>query len=125
VHEIRDASALFGTGGFFLAADKVQVKYEMLRAHLVDGLSVTRAAATHGYSRAGFYLVVSAFEHSGMTGLLDDKRGRRGPVKLTAEIAAFLALAPAHLSGADLVGEVAARFGVTLHRRTVERARQR
>ena len=31
-------SPLFSGGGeFFLAADKVQVKYEMLRAHLADG----------------------------------------------------------------------------------------
>jgi hypothetical protein len=42
---------------FFLAADKVQVKYEMLRARLVDGLPVAEAAAAHGYSRAAFYLV--------------------------------------------------------------------
>ena len=60
-----------------------------------------------------------------MGGLLDEKRGRRGPVKLTAEIEAFLAAAPGGLSGAELAGQVAARFGVTLHRRTVERARQR
>jgi hypothetical protein len=56
---------------------------------------------------------------------LDDKRGRRGPVKLTADIAAFLSVAPVGMSGADLVAEVAARFGVGLHRRTVERARRR
>jgi transposase len=127
IHPRVDAvrAPLFGDGGFFLAADKVQVKYEMLRAHLVDGLSVTAAAGLHGYSRAGFYLVASAFEREGMTGLLDDKRGRRGPIKLTAEIAAFLSAAPVGVSGADLVAEVAARFGVVLHRRTVERARRR
>ena len=35
------SAPLFTAGGeFFLAADKVQVKYEMLRAHLVDGLRV-------------------------------------------------------------------------------------
>jgi transposase len=127
VHPRVDAvnAPLFGGGGFFLAADKVQVKYEMLRAHLVDGLRVTRAAQLHGYSRAGFYLAAAAFERDGMTGLLDDKRGRRGPVKLTAEIAAFLSTAPEHLSGAELSAEVADRFGVVLHRRTVERARRR
>jgi transposase len=119
------SAPLFGSGGFFLAADKVQVKYEMLRAHLVDGLSAARAAQMHGYSRAGFYLVVAAFDRDGMTGLLDDKRGRRGPVKLTAEISEFLAAAPEHLSGAELAAEVANRFGVELHRRTVERARRR
>ena len=38
----RRSVPLFATGtGFFLAADKVQVKYEMLRAHLVDRLPVT------------------------------------------------------------------------------------
>ena len=117
---------LFGSDtGFFLAADKVQVKYEMLRAHLLDGVSVTAAAAAHGYSRAGFYLVTAAFEQAGMSGLLDDKRGRRGPVKLTAEIVEFLQTAPPTQSGAELAAQVADRFGVVLHRRTVERARRR
>lgn len=110
---------------FFAAFDKVQVKYEMLRAHLLDGVSVTAAAAGHGYSRAGFYLVAAAFEQAGMSGLLDDKRGRRGPVKLTAEIVEFLRSAPTARSGAELAGQVADRFGVDLHRRTVERARRR
>ena len=115
-------SALFAQGGFFLAADKVQVKYEMLRAHLLDGASVTAAAAAHGYSRAGFYLVAAAFEQAGMSGLLDDKRGRRGPVKLTAEIVEFIRSA-APGSGAQVAEQVADRFGVQLHRRTVERVR--
>src|SRR5213080_436351 len=116
---------LFAEGGFFLAADKVQVKYEMLRAHLLDGASVTAAAAAHGYSRAGFYLVAAAFEQAGMSGLLDDKRGRRGAVKLTSGIVEFLQTAPPHRSGAELAVQVADRFGVVLHRRTVERARRR
>ena len=117
---------LFTTGaGFFLAADKVQVKYEMLRAHLLDEVSVTAAAAAHGYSRAGFYLVAAAFEQAGMSGLLDDKRGRRGPVKLTEEIVEFLQAASPNQSGAVLAAQVADRFGVVLHRRTVERARRR
>ncbi|MBV9444873.1 MAG: helix-turn-helix domain-containing protein [Streptosporangiaceae bacterium] len=72
----------------------------MIRAHLLDGVSVT--AAAHGYSRAGFYLVAAAFEQSGMSGLLDDKRGRHGPVKLTAEIVEFLQAAPPARSGAEL-----------------------
>jgi transposase len=119
-------AALFtGADGFFLALDKVQVKYEMLRAHLVDGWTVTDAAAAHGYSRAGFYLVRAAFEQAGMNGLLDDKRGRRGPVKLTTQIVSFLDSASPEASGAQLAAEVAQRFGVALHRRTVERARHR
>jgi len=103
LHPRADAvtATLFTGGGFFLAADKVQVKYEMLRAHLLDGVPVTAASAAHGYSRAGFYLVAAAFEQAGMSGLLDDKRGRRGPVKLTAEIVEFLQTAPPAQSGAE------------------------
>ena len=118
-------SALFtASGDFFLPVDKVQVKYEMLRAHAVDGVSATAAAAAHGYSRAAFYLVAGAFERAGMTGLLDERPGRRGPVKITPEILEFLAQARRGGSGADLAGQVAARFGVELHRRTVERIRR-
>lgn len=127
VHSRADhvSALLFAEGGFFLAVDKVQVKYEMLRAHLVEGWTVTDASSAHGYSRAGFYLVRAAFEQAGMNGLLDDKRGRRGPVKLTTQIVSFLDSAPAEMSGAELAAQVAQRFGVALHRRTVERARRR
>lgn len=113
-----------GRAPFFLALDKVQVKYEMLRAHVVDGVSATAAAEQHGYSRAAFYLITTAFDAAGMRGLLDEPRGRRGPLKLTPEVVAFIASADPTLSGARLVSEIEARFGVSLHRRTVERARR-
>jgi transposase len=113
-----------GREPFFLALDKVQVKYEMLRAHVVDGLSATAAAERHGYSRAAFYLIAAAFDDAGMRGLLDEPRGRRGPLKLTSDVMAFVASADPTLSGARLVSEVEARFGVSLHRRTIERARR-
>ena len=124
LHPRPDAvtATLFAQGGFFLAADKVQVKYEMLRAHLVDRLPVTEAAALHGYSRAAFYLVSASFDQLGMAGLLDERRGRRGPVKLTPEIVEFIRTA-APGSGAAIADQVAVRFGVRLHRRTVERVR--
>lgn len=118
-------AAVFLDGGpFFFALDKVQVKYEMLRAHVVEGVSVTEAAAAHGYSRGGFYLVSAAFAQQGMAGLVDERRGRRGPVRLTDEIVRFLRAAPRETSGAALAREVEQRFGVSLHRRTVERARR-
>jgi len=117
---------LFSSGGtFFLPADKVQVKYEMLRAVAVDGETVVAAARCHGYSRAEYYLVQAAFGLRGMAGLVDERRGRRGPTKLHGEIAAYLRDAPAERSGAELAKEVQARFGVSLHRRTAERARKR
>jgi transposase len=114
---------LFTTSAaFFLSSDKVQVKYEMLRAHLVDQLPVTEAAVAHGYSRAAFYLVSASFDQLGMAGLLDERRGRRGPVKLTPQIVEFIRSA-APGSCAQVAEQVADRFGVRLHRRTVERVR--
>ena len=126
LHPNPDAvlAPLFTSGsGFFLAADKVQVKYEMLRARLVEGVPVADAAAAHGYSRAAFYLVAAAFDQSGMAGLLDERRGRRGPVKLRPEIVDFIRADTG--SGAQIAEQVADRFGVRLHRRTVERVRRR
>jgi transposase len=115
---------LFTAGpGFFLASDKVQVKYEMLRAHLVDAMPVSEAAAAHGYSRAAYYLVAAAFDQSGMAGLLDERRGRRGPIKLRPEIVEFIRADTG--SGAQIAEQVADRFGVRLHRRTIERVRGR
>jgi transposase len=114
-----------GGSAFFLVDDKVQVKYEMLRAHVVDGLSVTSAAVAHGYSRPAFYLVAAAFGERGMAGLLDERRGRRGPVKLSPEILAFITEAGPTSSGSDLAARIASEFGVSLHRRTIERVRAR
>lgn len=117
------ASLFTGSRSFFLPDDKVQVKYEMLRAHLLDGLTADRAARVHGYSRAAFYLILRAFDERGMLGLLDEKRGRKGPWKLTPEVLSFIGAADPSRSGAELAREIERRFGVEIHRRTVERVR--
>lgn len=122
--EAVSAPLFAGAEPFLFAADKLQVKYEMLRAHIVDGMGIGASAAAHGYSRAGFYLVASAFEDAGMAGLIDDRPGRRGPLKLSVAISEFIRECDAGLSGAAVAKEVEARFGVSLHRRTVERARR-
>lgn len=124
-HPEAVTSPLFQAGDrFFLALDKVQVKYEMLRAHAVGGDTVTAAAGSHGYSRAEFYLVAAAFEQAGMTGLLDERRGRKGPVKLTEQVRVFL-----DGLGSSTAPEAAAALeealGVRLHPRTIQRARRR
>lgn len=123
--EAVTAAAFVEHPEFFATFDKVQVKYEMLRAHLVEGETVTAAASAHGYSRASFYLVARAFEDAGMVGLLDERPGRRGPVKLSAEVLAFLEARRRErpgASGAELADELERALGVRLHRRTVERA---
>ena len=118
-------AALFHNGDpFFFALDKVQVKYEMLRAHYAEGDTITAAAARHGYSRAEFYLVATAFEHAGMTGLLDERRGRKGPIKLTEDVHTFLdSLGPC--SASEAAAALATQLGVVLHPRTIQRARRR
>jgi len=119
------AGAFAAQPEFFAPFDKVQVKYEMLRAHVLDGRTATAAAAAHGYSRASFYLVAGAFEQAGMVGLLDERPGRRGPLKLSPEVLAFLdarrAERPA-ASAVELASELERAMGVMLHRRTVEKA---
>lgn len=122
--EAVTASLFVGAEPFFFALDKLQVKYEMLRSHVVEGSSVTAAVAAHGYTRAGFYLIAGAFEERGMAGLVDERPGRRGPFKLNEEIVGFLREAEPELSGAALARRVEERFGVSLHRRTVDRARR-
>ena len=110
---------------FFAAFDKVQVKYEMLRTHVLEGQSATAAARAHGYSRASFYLVQAAFEQSGLVGLLDERPGRRGPVKVSPEVVGFLEARRRErpgASGAELAAELERALGVRLHRRTVEKA---
>jgi transposase len=110
---------------FFATFDKVQVKYEMLRAHVIDGQSASAAASAHGYSRAAFYLVQAAFDRSGMVGLLDERPGRRGPLRVSPEVVAFLEARrreTPEASGAQLARELDAAVGVRLHRRTVEKA---
>ena len=60
-----------------------------------------------------------------MVGLLDERPGRRGPVKLSPEVLAFLQARHRErpgASGAELAGELEAALGVRLHRRTVEKA---
>lgn len=122
--EAVTAELFSGKSSFFFSLDKVQVKYEMLRAHFVDNLSVTVAAQAHGYSRAEFYLVAAAFEEWGMSGLVDGRRGRKGPTKLTAEVQAFLdGLGPC--SAADAADALEASLGVRLHPRSIQRARHR
>ena len=123
-HDTVTAALFDGEQPFFLSRDKVQVKYEMLRAHIVDGLSATQAAERHGYSRAAFYLSVAAFEAQGMTGLVDARRGRRGPLKLTPEIIEYVAGAGPDVSSAQLAEQIERQFAVRVHRRTVERARR-
>lgn len=115
---------VFQSHRFFDPLDKVQVKYEMLRAHAVDGQSVASVAAVFGFSRETFYQTWRSFEESGTAGLRDEKRGRRGPIKLTAELIDWVRQSAAEhpeWSGATMAKRLATAKGVVFHRRTIER----
>ncbi len=109
---------------FFDARDELQVKYEMLRAHVVDGQTVTSVCDHFGYSRQTFYVLWRRFARRGVAGLRDGRPGRVGPVKCTPEVVEFLRAqrtADPALSVSALVERLAREQNVQLHRRTVER----
>jgi len=123
-HPERVRARLFERYRFFDPLDKVQVKYEMLRAHVVEGQTVVAVSEAFGFSRQTFYITLGAFEELGIVGLTEEKRGRRGRVKLTEEdvtwIEALAREAP-ELSGRRIAERLFEERGVGVHRRTIER----
>jgi transposase len=115
----------FRASEFFDARDLVQVKYEMVRRVEADGVSVSAAAGAFGFSRQSYYSAARALAGEGLGGLVPAKPGPRGAHKLTDEVLDHLqALRDADpgLGAAALAAAVAERFGITVHRRSVERA---
>ena len=115
----------FRSSEFFDARDLVQVKYEMVRRVEADGVSVSAAADAFGFSRQSYYSAARALVDEGLQGLVPAKPGPRGAHKLTDEVLEHLeALREADpgLSVAALAAAVAERFGITVHRRSIERA---
>ena len=115
---------IFRSSDFFDARDVVQVKYEMLRRVHKDGQTVTQAAKAYGFSRPSFYQAQAVFLENGLPGLLPKRRGPRGPHKLNDEVLDFLEQAlrdDESLRAPDLAKLVKERFGLSLHRRSIER----
>lgn len=115
----------FRQSDFFDARDLVQVRYEMLRRHRVDGRSVTEVAASFGVSRQAFYRTGAAFEEQGIPGILPRRRGPKRAHKCTEEILDFVEQWRSTRTGGDLqsVAEaVQELFGVTINPRSIERA---
>jgi transposase len=123
-HPDRVRAEPFRRHRFFDPLDKVQVKYEMLRACAVDGRSVVAAAHEFGFSRETYYTTLAAFEDFGVVGLADGKRGRPGPLKLTDEAVRWaleLHRRRPGLSGREIAEQLADELGIEVHRRTIER----
>jgi transposase len=109
---------------FFDARDHLQVRYEMLRAHMVDHQSVVEICGQFGVSRQTFYILREKFLEEGSAGLLPKKPGPKGPVKLKAEVLAFVGErieSGREVSATQLLSEIEKKFAVSLHRRTIEK----
>jgi transposase len=120
---VRDPS--FVSNPFFDAKDLVQVRYEMVRRHQVDGVAISEAAETFGVTRPTFYKAQSALQTAGLAGLLPNRRGPKGGHKVSAEVVAFVAALKAarpELTTSHCLDAISARFGVKVHRRSLERA---
>jgi len=116
--------ALFQASEFFDPYDLLQVKYEMLRLVSVDKRSISDAAKSCGFSRPSFYQAQSAFEQSGLAGLIAHKPGPHGGHKLTSEVLQFVTEARTADPGVraeQLAQWVGQRFGVQVHPRSIER----
>jgi len=121
---VRDPAFRSGNP-FFDRGDLVQVKYEMLRRVREEGQPVTGAAAAFGFSRPSFYAAQASFLAAGLPGLVPQRPGPRRAHKLSGVVLdaleARLAEEPAS-SSADLARLATERFGLRVHRRSIERA---
>ena len=120
---VRDA--LFTGNPFFDAKDLVQVRYEMVRRHRVDGVAISEASTDFGVSRPTFYKALRAIQKAGLPGLLPSQRGPKGGHKISAEVVAFvgdLRAANPELTTSQCLKEIETRFGIKVHRRSLERA---
>ena len=120
---VRDDA--FVSHPFFDPRDRVQVKYEMVRRHQVDGRPVTEVAARFGVSRQTFYQTAAAFEAHGVPGLVPKRPGPKHAHKCTEAVVDYV---ERWRAGEDvqpdepLTAAVARRFGVSVHARSLDRA---
>lgn len=115
----------FSHDEFFDPRDRVQVKYEMLRRHRIEGHPVTEVAGTFGVSRQAFYTASAAFEAEGLPGLLPRRRGPKRAHKCTDAVLDFVEAwrseGEAH-AGESVSEAVRHCFGVTIHPRSIDRS---
>jgi transposase len=124
-HAKKVQDPLFLEEEFFDPQDLTQVKYEMLRRVQKDAMSIRRVAARFGFSRPAFYKAQKDFTREGLVGLLPKRRGPKEGHKITGEIVAFVEQRRSQehsLRMPDLLRQIQEKFGIAVHRRTVERA---
>jgi len=124
-HPERVRDPAFAAHEFFDPRDRVQVKYEMLRRHRLEGQPVADVARTFQISRQAFYAAQDAFTSQGLPGLLPQRPGPKGAHKCTEEILDFAEQWQAtdtQRPTQSLADAVRERFGATIHPRSLQRA---
>jgi transposase len=117
---------VFRSDDFFDPRDLVQVRYEMLRRHRIDGKAISDVAHSFGISRQAFYVTDASFRNRGLPGLLPRRHGPRRAHKCTDEILDFVEQWHQTTEGKEsVVDAVRSRFGVTINPRSIERALKR
>jgi len=97
----------------------------MLRQVRQEGKPIKETATSFGFSRVAFYQVRRQFEANGMAGLLPRQRGPKSAHKLTDQVMEYVEqslVKDSALRAPKLVEMVEERFGIIVHRRSVERA---
>ena len=116
---------LFKENSFFDPKDLLQVRYEMLRRHSVEGVSIVDVAARFGVSRPTVYQAQMAFRQAGLGGLIPKHRGPKEGHKLSPDVIEYvltLRAADPRLTTIACIKAIQDRFGITVHRRSLERA---
>lgn len=124
-HPETVADPLFKQNRFFDPRDLLQTRYEMLRRHTAEQMSILDAAAAFGVSRPTFYQAQESFQRSGLAGLLPDRRGPKSGHKLTTEVLDYVASlreSDPKVTTVQCVKAIQERFAITVHRRSLERA---
>src|SRR5712691_12387562 len=119
------SDTLFQENPFFDPKDLLQVRYEMLRRHSVEGVSIVDVATRFGVSRPTVYQAQLAFEQAGLSGLLPKHRGPKEGHKLSEEVIEYvrdLRAADASLTTVACIQAIQERFAIKVHRRSLERA---
>ena len=114
---------VFQSEEFLDPRDRVQVKYEMLRRHRLEGRPVTEVSESFGVSRQTFYLAERAYQKQGLPGLIPRRRGPKQAHKCTDEILDFVEdwrQGDPHQESVSTAVEL--RFGVRIHSRSLDRA---
>jgi transposase len=121
----RVLDPLFQGADFFDPRDLAQVKYEMLRRVQKEQAHVSQAAAAFGFSRPSFYKAQNDFTREGLAGLIPRKRGPKRRRKLNPQVMDFVVqarLQEPSIKIADMLQRIQEKFGVRVHRRSLERA---